>query len=183
MARDRDGEPGNVPALAFPPAFLVLHLQAVDRDALAARPSTLAPITGVRETIRQAAGHGFPFTLLVTDVMLMRMFLGWLLVLLVISLVLIGVGIASGSLLRVVFPSVDRGMSILVGLVACVSAIHFLSQIVQHLPSISPPEYEDDEDDDDDDDDLGREPETIRPPVWILPPSDRPSRKRRRRRR
>ena len=117
----------------------------------------------------------------------MRMVLLFLVVLLVFSLVLICGGVVIGSLLRVVFPSVDRGMSILIGVIACTASIRILALLVEQPPFLFPPNPRADggvDDDDDDDDDVpGGEPEPVRPPVWILPPSDQPSGKRRRRRR
>ena len=116
----------------------------------------------------------------------MRMVLLFLVVLLVFSLVLICGGVVIGSLLRVVFPSVDRGMSILIGVIACTASIRILALLFEQPHFLYPPNPGADggfEDDDDDDDDPGGEPEPVRPPVWILPPSDQPSGKRRRRRR
>jgi hypothetical protein len=112
----------------------------------------------------------------------MRMILGFLFIVLVFSLLLICGGVVMGSLLRVVFPSVDRGTSILLGVITCTSSIYFMQVIVQKVPivSLSEDEYGGV---DDDDDDLGGEPEPVRPPVWILPPTDQPSGKRRRKRR
>jgi hypothetical protein len=115
----------------------------------------------------------------------MRMVLAFLVVVLVFSLVLICGGVVIGSLLRVVFPSVDRGMSILIGVIACTASIRILTLLFEQPHFLYPPKpgadggFEDGEDDDD----LGGEPEPVRPPVWILPPSDQPSGKRRRRRR
>jgi hypothetical protein len=110
------------------------------------------------------------------------MFLMLVLVVLVFSLLLICGGVAIGSLLRVVFPSVDRGTSILIGVVACTASIHFLVLIFEKAPIIPMPEP-DDEDAGYDEGDSGDEPEPIRPPLWVLPPSGQPSGKRRRKRR
>src|SRR4051794_31041576 len=107
----------------------------------------------------------------------MRMVLLFLVVLLVFSLVLICGGVVIGSLLRVAFPSVDRGMSILIGLIACTASIRILALLFERLPFLYPPNpgADDGFEDDEDDDDLGGEPEPVRPPAWILPPSDQPS--------
>jgi hypothetical protein len=110
------------------------------------------------------------------------MFLMLVLVVLVFSLLLICGGVAIGSLLRVVFTSVDRGTSILIGVVACAASIHFLVLIFEKAPIIQITEPGD-EDAGYDEDAPGSQPEPIRPSFWVLPPSDQPSRKRRRKRR
>jgi hypothetical protein len=117
-----------------------------------------------------------------------KSFLGMVLFLFLLSLVLLVPAIVTGSLLRLVFPSVDRGMSILIGLVATVSSIHLITRFTMDfrpIPiNIGEQELDDDDDDDDDED---QEPEASRaprhPPTWTLPSPERPSWKRRRRRR
>jgi hypothetical protein len=108
----------------------------------------------------------------------MRWILAYLVMVLVFSLLLICGGILIGSFLRVVFPSVDRGMSILIGLIACTASVHFLISIFEKAPVISMPEPRNE-----DDDDSGDEPEPIRTPIWLLPPTGEPPGKPRRKRR
>lgn len=107
----------------------------------------------------------------------MRVVLVFLSIALVVSLLMICSGVVIGSLLRLVFPSVDRGMSILIGLIACIAAVYFLKAIFEGPLIVRAPEF------DDEDDDPVDSPEVVRPPAWIVPPTGRPAGKPRRRRR
>ena len=116
----------------------------------------------------------------------MKSFLGMVFLYFLFTLLLIGLGIVTGSLLRVVFPSVDRAMSILIGEVASVASIYLLARLMVSLPPIGMIDRDEDEDEDDEDEDEDDEeeegPPPVRPPIWT-PPPERPSWKRRRRRR
>jgi hypothetical protein len=113
---------------------------------------------------------------------------GMFFLLLIVSLVLLIPATVTGSLLRFVFPSVDRGMSILIGLVTTVSSVHLITRFTMEPGPIRIStgrqafvDEEDEEDGEDDDDESGQPPR--HPPAWSLPPPERPSWKRRRRRR
>ena len=121
---------------------------------------------------------------------IIKSILGVFFLLLVVSLVLLVPAIVIGSLLRFVFPSVDRGMSLLIGLVTTVSSIHLITRFTMEPGPIrinTGRQVLVDEDDDDEDEDEDQEDEASqpphRPPAWTLPPQERPSWKRRRRRR
>jgi hypothetical protein len=124
---------------------------------------------------------------------IVKSIVGVLLLLFLISFVLIVPAIVTGSLLRLVFPSVDRGMSILIGLVAMVSSVHLMIRFTTDPPPIRLDggdrglDVDDDGDEDEDDLDEDQEDEASRaphrPPTWALPTPERPSWKRRRRRR
>jgi hypothetical protein len=112
----------------------------------------------------------------------MKFVLWFLLFAFLISLVLLAPAIVTGSLLRLVFPSVDRGMSILIGLVASVSAIHFMIRLYANLRRFQiygGEEYE--QEDEEEADEAGRA--RSNPPFWTPPSSERPSWRRRRKRR
>jgi hypothetical protein len=114
---------------------------------------------------------------------IMKSLLGSLALLFLIILLLLVPAIATGSLLRLVFPSVDRGMSIVIGLVATVASVQLITRFSMDMrPSpIDRGDQEFDEDHEDDEDDSGQPPHRL--PAWTLPPPERPSWKRRRRRR
>jgi hypothetical protein len=119
---------------------------------------------------------------------IIKSILGMFVLLLVVSLSLLVPAIVIGSLLRFVFPSVDRGMSLLIGLVTTVSSVHLITRFTMEQGPIRIStgrqafvDEEDEEDDEDDGDEPGPPPQ--RPPAWTLPPPERPSWKRRRRRR
>jgi hypothetical protein len=59
----------------------------------------------------------------------MRVVVWFALVVLVINCVLLGLGIVTGLLLRLVFPSIDWGMSVLIGLVSSVVSIRAVMSI------------------------------------------------------
>jgi hypothetical protein len=111
--------------------------------------------------------------------------LGSLALLFLIITLLLVPAIVTGSLLRLVFPSVDRGMSIIIGLVATVASVQLITRFGMDLPAgpinLGDREFHVDDEDDDDEDEEGDPPH--RPPTWTLPPPERPSWKRRRRRR
>lgn len=115
---------------------------------------------------------------------IIKSFLGILALLFLIILLLLVAAIVTGSLLRLVFPSVDRGMSIIIGLVATVASVQLITRFSMDLRpgpiNLGSREFHED-DDDDDEDEEGDPPH--RPPTWTLPPPERPSWKRRRRRR
>lgn len=58
----------------------------------------------------------------------MKSLLKFVLTFLVMNLVLIGVGVVIGSLIRLAFPSVDRGMSILIGLLSSIVSTYVMAQ-------------------------------------------------------
>ena len=121
---------------------------------------------------------------------IVKSFLGMLFFLFLIILVLLLPAILTGALLRLVFPSVDRGMSIIIGLVATASSIQLITKFtIDYRPTpiniggrgFDDDDEDDEDDDEDQDDEAGRAPR--RPPTWTLPSPERPSWKRRRRRR
>jgi uncharacterized membrane protein YedE/YeeE len=116
---------------------------------------------------------------------IVKSFLGSLALLFLIILLLLVPAIVTGALLRLVFPSVDRGMSIIIGLVATVAAVQLITRFTMDLRPgpiyLGDQEIDEDDEDDEDEDESGQPPR--RPPAWTLPPPERPSWKRRRRRR
>jgi hypothetical protein len=68
----------------------------------------------------------------------MKTLLGIVLAVFVINVVLIGVGVATGSLIRLVFPSVDRGMSILIGLLSSVFSIYGIAKLLAFVEREEP---------------------------------------------
>jgi hypothetical protein len=111
---------------------------------------------------------------------IIKSFLGMVLVLFLLSFVFLVPAILTGSLLRLVFPSMDRGMSILIGLVATVSSIHLITRFTMDFrPTPIKLGEQEFDDDDDDDDDEEQEPEASHaprhPPAWTLPSPERPS--------
>jgi hypothetical protein len=113
---------------------------------------------------------------------MVKSLLGMMVLYFLLSLVLIVLGIVTGSLLRLVFPAVDRGMSILIGEVAAIASFYLLTRIMLSVPAIRVSESEEDEEEDGEDEEEEEEP-PARPPIWPLPPPERPSWRRRRRRR
>ena len=116
---------------------------------------------------------------------IIKSFLGSLALLFLIILLLLVPAIVTGALLRLVFPSVDRGMSIIIGLVATVASVQLITRFTMGLRPepiyLGDQQFDEDDEDDDDEDESGQPPR--RPPSWTLPPPERPSWKRRRRRR
>jgi hypothetical protein len=118
---------------------------------------------------------------------IIKSILGMFFLLLIVSLVLLIPAIVTGSLLRFVFPSVDRGMSVLIGLVTTVSSVHLITRFTMEPGPIRISTGrqafidEEDEDDEDEEDEAGQPHQ--QPPAWTLTPPERPSWKRRRRRR
>ena len=64
---------------------------------------------------------------------IIKSFLGSLALLFLIILVLLIPAIVTGALLRLVFPSVDRGMSIIIGLVATVASVQLITRFTMEL--------------------------------------------------
>src|SRR5262245_46466317 len=102
----------------------------------------------------------------------MRFVLGFLLIVLVFSVMLIGGGVVICILPLVGSSSVELGTIILIWTVACVASVYFLKVALETVPTLRTPEIEDDDDEDDEAPEVP--PEVVRPPLWILPPTARP---------
>ncbi len=95
----------------------------------------------------------------------MKAILGLLVVFILINLGLIAVGVGIGSLLHWMVPSIDRGTSILIAVVATGFSIHYFIRLLKFSEYLDLPRSEED-------DEL--------PPIWVYPASTRSARKRKR---
>ncbi len=126
----------------------------------------------------------------------MKQLLTFSLTLFVFNALLIAVGVATGALLRLVFPSVDRGMSILIGTLATacsLAAIRFIfgvmgSELDRWKEREEDEEDEDEEEEDESDFSAKAKRESIENinsiigKMSIVPAPDRPATRSRRRR-
>jgi hypothetical protein len=109
---------------------------------------------------------------------MMRTLLGVLFLFFLGAFVLITLGVVTGSLLRIAFPSVEFGLSILIGVVTSVSVIHFVSNLAAKLQPVTLRRDEDEHEiDDEAEEDAERTPSGQ--PSWIPVPPERPTRRRR----
>jgi hypothetical protein len=109
---------------------------------------------------------------------MMRSLLGVLFLFFLGAFVLITLGVVTGSLLRMAFPSVDFGLSILIGVVTSVSVIHFVSNLAAKLRPVTL-QGDEDEQEIDDEAEEEAEPTPSRQPSWVPVPRDRSTRRRR----
>ena len=75
----------------------------------------------------------------------MKAILGLLVVFILINLGLIAVGVGIGSLLHWMVPSIDRGTSILICVVATGFSIHYFIRLLRFSEFLEMPRYEDDD--------------------------------------